>query len=326
MAKWYVRPAGRTYGTAKGTSYANAWAGMAAIKWDRVAQGDQIKVAGRHAPTGSGLLPINIRKSGVTIERYSGNDPAIFIAHYPVMKKVSGVVWKYIRFEDSAAIGGDNTVGAKGIKFLFCGMKRLIQGNNIFIELRKGNDDWVIQNCLISYAPNAIYTRITDGPAANRLTVNRCTIDHIGAGDYLDEDGHAVGIQEGSGHKITNNVIDRTGTAIELWARKFGQVTDSEISGNTITNVTAKSVTIGAGIMIGGTYDVATNFPKPGWRNGHRVFNNTISGCDGNGIRAASMRDSLYEDNNTITDVGRAGEYTHKVYIYNPWTQKAITR
>jgi hypothetical protein len=44
---WYVRPAGTTYGSANGTSYADAWAGFAAIQWASVQPGDTVYVAGR---------------------------------------------------------------------------------------------------------------------------------------------------------------------------------------------------------------------------------------------------------------------------------------
>jgi hypothetical protein len=43
---WYVRPAGTPYGSANGTSYADAWAGFAAIQWASVQPGDTVYVAG----------------------------------------------------------------------------------------------------------------------------------------------------------------------------------------------------------------------------------------------------------------------------------------
>ena len=43
---WYVRPAGSTYGAANGTSYADAWAGFAAIQWASIQPGDTLYVAG----------------------------------------------------------------------------------------------------------------------------------------------------------------------------------------------------------------------------------------------------------------------------------------
>lgn len=51
--KWYVRPAGGSYGTEDGTSYDNAWDGFASIVWGGagVNPGDTLYVAGTHNET-----------------------------------------------------------------------------------------------------------------------------------------------------------------------------------------------------------------------------------------------------------------------------------
>lgn len=50
-SEWYVRPAGTTYGTGDGTSYANAFSGFTNINWNDIQEYDTLYVCGTHFET-----------------------------------------------------------------------------------------------------------------------------------------------------------------------------------------------------------------------------------------------------------------------------------
>ncbi len=83
---WFVRPAGGSYGTEDGTSYANAWDGLMNVNWADISAGDTLYLCGAHINTyNSGELGTDYyftpgatgtEADPITIKGYPG-DPAI---------------------------------------------------------------------------------------------------------------------------------------------------------------------------------------------------------------------------------------------------------
>ena len=64
--KWYVRPAGGSYGAEDGTSYEAAWEGFAAIQWASIQPGDTLYVAGTHYAQASNFYAFEVGAAGVS--------------------------------------------------------------------------------------------------------------------------------------------------------------------------------------------------------------------------------------------------------------------
>lgn len=177
---------------------------------------------------------------------------------------------------------------------------RLLYGATI--SLSYGNDHWIITDTEIGYTGNGVYNLINKQPSgANNVIVNNCYIHDCGIDEYVDGDGHGVGIQGGSYWTITSNRFERTGTAIEFWTGTRG-MSNNVVAHNFIKDVYARRVSRGHGISVSGSN---ANSPV-GYRTGFQIYNNVImntglGGDDtcGRGI-SSNNKDPMFICNNTI--------------------------
>lgn len=292
----HVRPhAPHNYGDNSGRDYANAWNGLAAIDWSKVTPANPLVVSGHF--TAERMTEFRVEPSNITVKS-NPQDPAIFSNHFLSIEGCHGVRLVGLRFED---FGQVQLEGAKFITFDHCQFSRLNPEAIIAVELLSGCYGFWFAHCHFEYCGNAIYVRPKDNKRpANRLLVTDCTFEHIGAGEWETKDGHAVGIQGGDGHRIQNCRAVDTGTAFCLWASKDVPMTDCRIDTCWAQNCRKLAVASGSGFEVSGTYDVARDLPRKGWRSGIAVVSCVAVDCEGNGLRS-NTRDAVEEHGNKFT-------------------------
>ncbi len=102
-------------------------------------------------------------------------------------------------------------IGEKWITFRSCVMLDY-QGFSLY----PGHDNWTFDSCEMGRCPYGLYSLIDNqvrGP--NSITVTNCFIHDVDTAEYPDIDGHAIGVQGGSGHLIVGNQTLRTTKAME---------------------------------------------------------------------------------------------------------------
>jgi len=315
----YILPPGKTYGKGDGSSKTNAWSGFDNVVWKNIKPGDIIYILGQYYSKNSKFLPITIKCSGIKgapITIISGpTDPVVFDHHYLSFDNCSYLLFSGLTLQNSGQIQADN---ATNITFDKCIMTKLDPSAIVFIELHKGNHDWVIKNGLIEFCGNAIYTHINLGDPPQRLTVSNMILRHIAVDKWLTEDGHAVGIQGGSGHIINGNKITDVGTAICCWCPASTIMNNLSITHNIISNCRALEVSMGSGIEISGSVDIKNNLPNVGWRSGSVISNNNINNVACYGI-STNVRDPVCIKDNIITHYGKTA-----IHVWNPFLNKII--
>lgn len=313
--KYYVRPSGTKYGAGHGRNRSNAWSGTDAINWKVIKSGDSILLTGDYKWDGKKIKGLTIQKDGVSIiaDTNQPKYPPVLYGYYVNFNGHHNITLEGLKFVDGGQIRGEKSTK---IKIKNCAFSKLNPSNMIFIELRYGNHDWTIDGCTFEYCGNAIYSRIiADEPIdpPNRLTVCNCVFRNISTDKWTDEDGHAVGIQGGSGHRIYNNKSLITGSAICCWAPFSMKMTDIKIYGNVIEKCGKLAIAMGRGIEISGSLDIKNDMPKPGWRSGVEITDNIIDTCDDYGI-STNIRDEVGLRGNKITNC-KDGE----TRIWNPF-------
>lgn len=163
--------------------------------------------------------------------------------------------------------------------------------------LYKGFDSYTFDNCEIGYVHNGIYGVNTGSPVrcGENVTVNDCWIHDVGLAGFENDDAHGVGWQSGSGWTVTNNLIERTGTAIEQYTVTQASQNNT-ITGNVIHDQTAY-FTFGSGIAFTGGQSTL------GIRSGNLVADNVIFNTEGTGIYC-SVADAITIRGNYIKNVG----------------------
>lgn len=260
------------------------------IDWYEVRGGDTFKINGTCGVEGQKIQPFEVKHGNITIE-----GPADFYGYYLASNGIHGLTFRNLHFWDSGQI---RSQGGSHYWFDRCWFRGLRPSNDIFVQLGPGNDYWTFKNCVVEGAGDAIYTKIEDGQAANRLWVEGCTLR-----DLHGRDGHGVGIQGGSNHVISNNRIHNCGTAITCWGSFNLPMTDIEITGNLIYNCEIRDIATGSGIEISGSHEVDLNLPKPLWRSGIRIIRNMIHDVQGWGI-STNIRDPFVDVGNLIYAAG----------------------
>lgn len=283
----------------------NAWS---SFDWSKVPAGATVQVGDQINRAKIKPLQMKGCKGGITII-----GPARIEGFYFDFAGIHGLRWENLTFSNC---GQFRAPGATWIYAKNCLFTDLAPGNDIMIQLGPGNDDWGFEGCTIQRAGCGIYTRFGAGVSPNRLAVLNCAFKDIGTTAHPHQDSHAIGIQEGHGHRIFDCHTENTGEAISFYARSTEMMTDIIVRGCTIRNVRACANTQGGGIVVSGSHD-ATN-PRAGWRSGIQIVGNDIAGTDGNGIRS-NARDRVIVENNKISKWGLAGMNTKPIEIINPF-------
>ncbi len=146
---YYVRPAGTTYGSGNGTSYANAWSGFSAINWTSVANGNGILwIDGVHSET-------------LTVGASGKAGYPVYAKGYSASVSLSGV---QITTKDYVTIDGIIAENSSGNGMRVDGVSRNI----------------VIKNCTIR---NNVLSGIGtwDTTHYSSLTVDSCLVYHNGS-------------------------------------------------------------------------------------------------------------------------------------------------
>ncbi len=259
------------------------------INWNNVRPGDTLLLKGKQS--GPFLVGASGTKQKPIILKSDPSDPCVWEGGYLSADKMNWYTIKDITFLNSGQFRSD---GGDGVKFKGCLFDGLHEDNIRLIQPMLGNDDWTFKGCDFRNVPNAIYSTCTGDLGAERSTVDTCSFRHIGSGSPRAKDGHAIGIQCGSGHTIIGNYTEDTGTAICLWAPPTAIMRDCRITYNFITGAHKASISEGHGIALEG------KLPLKGLRTGNKIMHNNIEYCDGNGIRA-TLRDPITLHNNGIT-------------------------
>jgi len=310
---YYIQPPqAKPYGKGDGSSLANSWNGWSSIDWDKVSTGDILQVSGTHNNTGARFAALSVKKPGVTIR----GSKAVFDRYYFDFEGISNITWDSLKFTNS---GQFQAPGAKSIVIKNCWFNGLDPSNDHFIRLYPGNDDWVLDNTLVENSGTGLYSIIDlvgHAPSAQRITVKNCHFRNIGTKEHPHQDGHAIGIQEGCGHKISNVWTENTGEAISFWARSTEKMTDITVDSCKVETVHKEKNTDGHGIVISGSHD--STLPKAGWRSNIKITNNNVANTDGNAIRS-NIRDKIVITGNHVQKYGLAGEYKDPIFLLNPF-------
>ncbi len=251
------------------------------VIWAEVQPGQMVLISGLHEDMQLSV-PVSGTLNNNILIRSDPHNPAILRHCWFDFSGRNYLTFKGFTLENS---GQFRAARSHHITLKDCHLASLNPENIRFVQLGSGCDDWIIKNCLIENCGNGIYTLIDVGGAANRLTVKDCIIRNIGAPD--DNDWHAVGVQGGEGHIVTGNTISNTGTAVCFWAPSTVPMRNIKISGNKIEGCKA----IDGGAM-GNGISFEGQLPPKGMRTGIVISNNTVSKCEGNGIRA-TLRDPI---------------------------------
>lgn len=282
--------------------------------------GDTLQLSGHHDGHNG---PLKIRASGTKEKPIKIVGPVTLEGFYLSADGMNYLVFENITFQRCGQFRAEKSHHITARRCIFTElMEPQPDGPVAYAELHAGNDYWTFDDCKFSWCPNAIYSRAKETEeSANHLTVRNCEFSDIGTDKWAHKDAHCVGVQGGFGHAIIGNKTRNSGTAIEFWRHMIKKMTDSVIDDNEIENCTLRDTTEGHGICISGSYSVALDKPKPGWRSWIQVRNNTIKRVDGNGVRA-TLRDPFVCTGNTVEDCGRAGVHTAKIEVINPFAQE----
>lgn len=237
------------------------------------------------------LTPITYSAPGITT-------PTTFVEQYLNLDGQSDLTFANLTFKNCGQIRGAN---AKNITFQNCKFIGCSPDIIRFVELHPGNDGWRIKGCYFSDMPNAVYSLCDGGLiGAERVTVRDSTFERIGLGA---KDGHCVGLQGGSYHKVVNNHMTDCGTAIALWAPRKAIMTNAYITKNTIRQCHILTIATGSGIEFSGDTGATR-----GTRLGSICKHNDIAGCEGFGISTNWPDEIVGLSNNTIQQCER-GNY-----------------
>lgn len=299
------------------------------IPWSLVEPGDTVFLQGTHGggsftgllieKSGAPNAPITIKGAGVILNKY-----------YVNFDGCSWITFDNIEIHNCGQVRGEDSTNITVYWSRFHGLH---EDNIRLIEPHPGNDDWKILNCFFGVdsalslgIPNPIYSLIDGGTkGAERLTVLGCAMVET----YLplrDTDCHAIGIQGGSNHVVRQNYTFNTGTAIALWTPKEAQSKNNRIEGNNCVNAQAiAGGSIGSMIEISGTYNVALDLPRVGWRAGNIIKNNLGDGAV-YGIRAAQARDAIAGlSTNVGGTFGIVNCSVADIYVFNPFAGTTIS-
>lgn len=301
-ADWYVRPyTAAGYGNKDGTTYADAWAGGAAISWGSVSPGDTVWVCGTHGDSVTGLnlytnSQITVGASGTSgspiyirgdHETYPG---VIYNAHARITS-----VWAYGAWVDSGTNGVYyNRIPSTGTKLMLEDlviMDRVAQtissppaegelngfsagdwgldDSNLRIYLKPLSGSSDPNDHVYIAGADTTFAIIVDG--YDYVTVKNLTIYSGG-----------VQVKGGSDNVVIDNVT--------FWWSSYGV----QLFGAT-TNVTVKNSTItqcAEGIYLSQS--------GGGFSDNAIIENNTITDCDGIGVAAGA-------DNHPIGVQGGSG-------------------
>lgn len=289
-----------------------------------VEPGDVLLLSGHHVNT-NGMKALAVNASGLPWRnkqiRIIG--PCKLEGFYPSLENRSYIRFENIYFENCGKYYWPN---AHHIEVVNCDNHKLAGGEIIVFEFRPGNHHIRVAGCRGSWAGNYFYSRSrrADGNnVAHHLTMEDCTVEHIGVGAWKHKDGHPYAMQGGHDNVCRRNIMRDCGSC-EYWASSNQECRDNEFDDNIIENVHKMEVTEGDGFRFGGPHEVidGVQYPLRGWRSNNKVRRNTFRNIDGSGI-FATMRDPLIHFENVIENWGRAGEHTQPILIRNPVLEDA---
>lgn len=211
---------------------------------------------------------------------------------------------KYTRLIGGDFYGGfvsGSVTGAESTDLYLQGQKLKYVNAEAGIYIADGCHNWTIDGLEISYTLNGIYGYNTGELETRRtgdgITVKNCHIHHIGVTGWTDGDSHCIGWQSGNNWTIEDNHLHDSGSAIENWTSSWKESSDHSIKRNLIHDITAKSVTFGAGIAF------TSGGVELGLRAGIEIADNVIYNTDGSGIHS-TIGDPVTITGNMIGNTG----------------------
>lgn len=290
MSILHVRPQrAKAYGRGDGSSYGHALNGYESLP-DSLPAGQVIALYGDFGKPDTRIRAFPIINSGGKDNQiiYRGFN-AKFPRYYIDLTDLSWIRIEGCIFTDHGQVVMD---GASYCTLAHCSWSKLRRDAIDTISLGVGSHYNWISHCSIEYCGNAIYARSRpdDTNPAKNLLVENCRFQYIASGLWakgsdgdLIRDGHAVGIQAGSGHIIRNNVAKDCGTAFCMWAGNDQPMNNILIEGNTASKCRALTVEDGTAFKVSGDLDP---LPRRQDRLNIRVVNNKAYNCAGYGTSA----------------------------------------
>jgi hypothetical protein len=331
-ATWFVRPRGknRVYGKQDGTSYADAFNGLAVWNNDTgsipgviwgpggVEAGDTLYICGRHQldANESGFADrgyIYIGASGystdfpITLRGDYTQDPGTVVGYkdgyslkidrkkYVTMKNITFQGFDFLT--ETLTPDGDNQVMTDTPRSTYITFDGCTMTNaQCLVTLQTGHDYWTFRKNTLTDGGMGIRT-IGKGSGPRYLRIEQNTIKRMGLPPFDDPDAHAIGLTAGEGYLIQNNYIEDTGTAIEFWTAA-NPMRNMVVRDNFIKNIKRKRVTAGHGIAISGQ-----NMDSFGSRTGFKVYGNIVLNAEGAGI-SSNNKDLVEVYNNVVYSCG----------------------
>lgn len=212
--------------------------------------------------------PTGADASKVALNRYGYRFSANGLSH---------IIWHKLTIFDTDRLTSPNSAGPTNCQWRKC--KLAFAASNMISFLGAATNNRIVRT-EIHTAPNALYTLAAG--ASDRLNVSsnfvidRCYLHDIGAagafGDQTPTDGHAVGIQGGSGHRITRTIMDNCLNAISIYASGW----TGDLPNQALTNTTCRQNVVRNGHNDGAAssprhYQWACDNQNTGDKSGHVV-------------------------------------------------------
>ena len=211
--KYFVRPAGTTYGDSSGTSYANAWSGFTSINWSLL-ENKTLNICGTHLqqitiqqnnvtivgnnPLGAGIINAQNTRRCLVIDGYNnitinGLSMINGLVDNSLVKQTTGTIFNDCIFDtcgnQTAQHEGDTLSSVIEVTYNGCTFKNGVDDG---VSLHGNNTTVVLNNCSMennSQGVNAINSgvcvlndcnftgNVTDiqPDSASNFTANRCT-------------------------------------------------------------------------------------------------------------------------------------------------------
>lgn len=178
------------------------------------------------------------------------------------------------------------------------------------VSLNSGNDDWTFTGCTVETNRWGFYAFTSAMRGANRLTVSNCTFRVTNTPEFAHQDGHAIGIQGGSSHRIIGNTFTNIGgSCIEIY-NTWQTCTNGMVLSNSIAWTAQRTNTRTGleGLALSGNTSYLTNGQCSGWVVAWNTMQNLGIGGDdtwqGAGV-GSNWRDYITITNNTVYTCGR---------------------
>ena len=305
---YYVRPAGGSYGSGNGTSYANAWSGFSNINWTTVNNGNGILYI-----DGSNIETLTIGASGE-----SGTP--IYIKGYSSSASVNGIYMSNKTYVTIDGITSENYAGSiegivindssSNITIKNCIVQNNRRGGIAHYTTNNFATNIIIDNTIVRN--NGSTTDINSGIffKGHDIIIRYCTVYNNGYGDDAVGYSHGIYIDQGTtSAEIYNNTIYSNPKGNGIQSKANSNIYNNKIYGNR-----------NAGIHGGenGTYAIVQNIHH------NSLYNNNDAAISLYSKGSGNFDANIYNNSTYKNGVGGTGSWYAELYVQENMTSLKI--